>query len=195
MSMTDDQLLRLQCLDMAIAAGTPWERLPEWADRFAAYVRGPGVTTPLTRAIDDLERQQPLASAQESAQRQTEAADKGVAVEHERDWPTFDEDMAADSGEAVEDDPILDSVTFNAGPNPPKALAIHHHSLTFDEAMADRGEPIEERDALMRNVDYGKTDTLAAALLATLPKDQRGEPVEEQPPGAVTDPRLPTVTM
>jgi hypothetical protein len=38
--MTTDQAVRLQCLELAVKAGTPWSRLTEMADKLTAYVKG-----------------------------------------------------------------------------------------------------------------------------------------------------------
>lgn len=221
--MDTNQAIRLQCLELAVKAGTPWNRLTDTADMLTAYVRGVnarvaadqiGSLTPA--GLDEYRRTGML-----STETAISPADKGVAVEETMPssaWkfpaylgdPSYSKTLAAVEDEMAKGVPVEDSPTW------PTDMPQ---------------EEIERREALMRNGDFGKTAMLGSALRATLPEDQRGEPVESPaltrsdlltmknepdqpsevrtavmqilrglppespPPGVIDDPRLPMVTM
>lgn len=184
--MTEDQSIRLQCIEMAVKAGAPYSLLTQVADSLVVYVRGLR-----TQAAKDLPNM-PVGVFD------APGGGSGAPLNQMSRAQVLEAYGRAEDGQELA---FMYSPELNQDAQL-KALA----------AAADRG-------TLMSNLDYGKSKTLANALLATLPEDQRGTPVEEtdddaepesapksgvfptleaalaSAPGVAVDPRLPKVSM
>lgn len=180
--MTDDQDIRMQCLELAVKAGTPWNCLTEAADKLTVYVRGIR-TEPTVSPIQGYIVKED--GSTEDVRGPIAPADKGVAIEP----PT----SAYESAQRQTDAADVATIATEAVA---RGIAV--------EDPVDRGEPMEEPpradiygDETVRRV-YNSQANIAAEKPAVIgmetfdPATMRSTVL---PPGVANDPRLPLVTM